>query len=147
MMYLVPYSGAHFAALGSLQAAQSDWTRTITPAVARGLETPYSMTAMHNGVPVACGGILPIWDHRGYVWSFFSDRMTARLFYRAHTLTKRAIDSAPFKRIEAAVEVDFEAGHRWIKALGFICETPTTVARHYLPNGADCLLYARIKEA
>ncbi len=146
MIYAVPYKGPHFAALGSLQAAQSDWRAMIAPEQAAALATVHSNTIMLDGRPLVCAGILPVWEGRGYIWSFFSSRMTPRLFVAAHRLARQFVENAPFKRIEAAVEVGFDAGHRWLEMLGFTCETPTTVARSYLPNGADCLLYARIKD-
>jgi hypothetical protein len=49
----------------------------------------------------------------------------------------------PFARIEMAVDANFAQGRRWAELLGFNCETPQPM-RHYLPNGHDAYLYARI---
>jgi len=40
------------------------------------------------------------------------------------------------------VDVGFKEGHRWIKMLGFELEG---YMKAYRPDGADMLLYARIK--
>jgi hypothetical protein len=42
-----------------------------------------------------------------------------------------------------AVDANFAQGRRWAELLGFNCETPQPM-RHYLPNGHDAYLYARI---
>jgi RimJ/RimL family protein N-acetyltransferase len=52
------------------------------------------------------------------------------------------LDNAPYRRIEATVDVGFKQGHRWIKMLGFELEG---YMRAYRPDGADMLLYARVK--
>lgn len=98
-----------------------------------------------KGWVMACGGVVEYWGGRGEAWVTLN-RNPARTL--ADTLgTQRLIrfflEECPFRRIEAAVEIDFRMGHRWVQALGFQLEAPCL--RRYSPEGNDCSLYARIK--
>jgi RimJ/RimL family protein N-acetyltransferase len=52
------------------------------------------------------------------------------------------LETTDFKRVEAYVDANFEAGHRWITMLGFEREG---YMRAFSPLGDDAVLYARIK--
>ena len=60
-------------------------------------------------------------------------------FWRRPSLVKRLI----FQRIEASVDVDFTAGHRWLRSLGFKCEAAMMQA--FDPMGRTHSLYALVR--
>lgn len=101
----------------------------------------YTAFSKATGKPILCAGVHEYWPGRGEGWAIF-DVNCRREFFAVHSAVKRFLSVCPINRIEAAVDVDFEAGHRWVKALGFTLEAP--VLKAYRPNGADCSLYALI---
>lgn len=94
-----------------------------------------------TGRVICCGGVVEYWPNRGEAWAIFDTRCRKE-FIAIHNHVKRLIKICPWKRIEAAVNVEFDAGHRWAKALGFKMEAENMKA--YRPDGGDSALYARI---
>lgn len=103
---------------------------------------PHSYSVLHEGVVLLTGGVMPYWDNRGEAWAVFNQDCKKH-FLTLHNIAKRFFEICPIKRIEAAVEIDFEPGHRWVKALGF--QKEADILRSYTPDGKDCSLYARVK--
>lgn len=141
-MYPVPYRAAHILDL-EVQASQMWAAALITDEQTEALEGPNSHTLMLDGAPLACCGAVELEPHRAMVWSFISARADSSLFRAMHTWAKKFLEGLPFKRLEAAVDVDFEAGHRWVRALGFVKEAERM--RGYRLNGQDCALYALVR--
>lgn len=104
---------------------------------------PYSYTIMSGEKVLLCGGVTQYWPNRAEAWAIMDEGSTSE-FIQVHRAVKKFLDSCTIKRIEAAVDVDFEAGHRWAELLGFELEAECLKA--YLPNGRDCSLYARVRE-
>jgi hypothetical protein len=103
----------------------------------------YSYTVFsEDGRVMMCGGLVPYWNGRAGAWATFN-KDCRREFIGIHRVVERFFKIAPFRRIEAPVDVDFEPGHRWVKALGFTLEAP--LMKKFLPNGVDCSLYARVQ--
>jgi hypothetical protein len=98
-------------------------------------------TAESNGVILAVAGVEPQWENRATAFAIIADS-AGFLFPAIHKAVARFLDSTSYRRIEATVDVGFEQGHRWIKMLGFEIEG---YMRAYRPDGADMLLYARIR--
>lgn len=92
---------------------------------------------------IACGGVAEYWKNRAEAWVIFAPdyRRYAKSVHRA---AKHFLETCPYRRIEAAVDVGFHAGHRWAKALGFKLENPC--ARAYQQNGRDSAIYAIVRE-
>jgi len=95
-----------------------------------------------KGEVVMCAGIIEIWPGRAECWAI-PNKGFAKEFTAIHRWVRDLLDAAPFNRIEAAVEASFENGHRWANMLGFEKESDTM--RQYFPDGADAVLYARVK--
>lgn len=144
MMYQVPFRAEHVRAM-KVQDAQAWFANEVSIDGLRVFEGPHSATCMRDGAPVMVGGAMRVWDDRAYLWAWLAKDMVPGEFLVMHRMVKAYLDALPFKRIEAAVDATFDAGHRWMTALGFTCETPETVMRAFLPNGADCKLYAKVK--
>ena len=143
MIGLVPFEAEHFSRM-TVQEAQAWLQENVAPAELKGLEGAYAVTAMQDGVPLVCAGVIPQWGERAFVWSFFSDRVNGRNFPAIHRLAVQFLDSLPFKRLEASVDVDFEPGHRWMRLLGFKIEAP--FQEMFQPDGKDSVGYVRIRK-
>ena len=83
----------------------------------------------------------PQWENRATAFALLSDDSGPH-FPAIHSAVVEFLDNAPYRRIEATVDVGFKQGHRWIKMLGFELEG---YMKAYRPDGADMLLYARVK--
>jgi hypothetical protein len=115
----------------------------FTPDQAAWIEkTQYVRSIFIDGKLMACGGVNKYWENRGEAWAIFDPN--CRMYFLAlHKAFLKLIDGCPFIRVEASVDCDFRAGHRWMKALGFQMEAPRL--RHFLPNGHDAALYSKVK--
>lgn len=140
-MIVVPFRAEHFETM-QLQDAQAYCSPHITPEYLRALEGQFAFTAMVGDKVIGVGGVAEMWAHRALLWSFV-DRRAGPHFVSVHRATQRFLDVLPYRRIEAEVDVEFEPGHRWIKALGFTLEAPRM--RAFRVDGGDSALYARVK--
>jgi len=141
-MDVVPFRAEHFDRL-IVQEAQAYLSRWLpSKQNAEALEQTRAYTGIADGRVVACAGILPQWEGRAVTWAYLDERagehMTA-----LHRAVKRYLDACPIRRIEATVDCEFEAGHRWARMLGFQLECERM--RAYRADGGDSALYVRIK--
>ena len=141
MTTIVPYEPEHLLAI-DLQEAQGYARQNLNRQVAEQLAGPYSYTVLRDGRPVAVLGVLKLWDNRALAWTFIG-RDAGPSMVIIHRFVKEALDLLPFRRVEADTPCDFEAGHRWLKMLGFNLEAEHMEA--YLPEGGDSSLYARVR--
>jgi len=91
-------------------------------------------------------GVFPLWEGRGYAWAMLSELAFSHGL-SVTKATKAALEYAEtdlgFKRIEAAVEIGYGRGHRWIESLGFQFEGNM---RNFGPGGVgEYALYARCR--
>ena len=86
-------------------------------------------------------GVEPQWENRAIAFALISGA-AGPYFWAIHSAVRNFLNSTPYRRIEATVDVGFEQGHRWIKMLGFEIEG---YMKAYRPDGADMLLYARVR--
>lgn len=141
-MRIVPYEARHLLQL-QLQAAQRGVAPFVTEAYAKMLESQFAITALVDDQPVAVGGITQLWEHRGLVWAFVGQG-AGKHWLGIHRAALQVLEMAPYRRIEADTPVDFKAGHRWLRMLGFTCEAPRMKA--FSIDGGDSSLYARVKK-
>jgi len=104
-------------------------------------EAGLAWTAEHDGRVLAIAGIAPQWENRALAWALISDEAGSH-FKTIHRAVSRFLDVCEYRRVEANVDVGFEAGDRWMKLLGFEYEGRLKAFR---PDGADMLMYARIR--
>lgn len=97
-------------------------------------------TAVADGVPICCGGVMPVWEGRGYCWTLI-DRDAGPHMLGLTRAIRSLLDRSGWRRLEMAVDAEFEAGARWAVLLGFRLECH---APKYLPNGRDALVYVRL---
>lgn len=141
MIQVVPYKAEHLLTL-NLQRGQEYCVPSITPVYAKQLEATDAYTVLAGDRPVAVGGVFPIWDNRALVWSFM-DSQAGPYFCQIHKAVLRFLDSLPYRRLEADTPCEFEAGHRWLRLLGFKMEAERM--RAYMVDGGDAALYAKVK--
>jgi RimJ/RimL family protein N-acetyltransferase len=103
----------------------------------------FSHTIVGSGKILGCAGVLPLSEHKAEAWAFI-DIHSREHFIQVHRVVRQFLKEVPFKRVQGVVDLDFDAGHRWIKLLGFRREG---TLRAYGINGQDCVMYARVRES
>lgn len=106
----------------------------------------YSRALLIDGRPIAVMLIQPRWTGVGYAVVLPSLESLTEHGLSLHKATLKVLEYAEttlsMRRIEASVRVGYEAGVRWIEALGFEREG---LMRNYGPGAkGDFWLYARI---
>lgn len=91
---------------------------------------------------VACYGLLPVTAQRAVTWAFLGNAAGKHML-RLTRSAKAVMACSPFPRIEALVDVEFEAAHRWVRLLGFQLETPRK--RAYRVDGGDSAEYVLVR--
>ena len=142
MMIVIPYKADHLKVL-MIQEAQQYMQVYISEADTKALEQGHAYTGFKNGTVLICAGVMPIWKGRGLAWAYVAQQ-AGRHMVELTKNVKRVLDTLPFNRIEAAVDVDFKPGHRWARLLGFELEVERM--RKFRPDGGDSALYARVKQ-
>ena len=92
---------------------------------------------------LACMGVHAIHPGRALAWSLIAGDI-GRHFQAIHRAARRYLRVTPYARLEAHVDAGFTAGARWLKLLGFTCETPQGM-RGFTAEGRTCHLYARVR--
>lgn len=140
-MRVVPYTPDHLLLIEP-QAGQAWASQFITPKVARDLQGPHAFTVIGKGeLVLACAGLAPLDGQGRYLgWSFLSALVTPADFIWMHNRARLYLRTFNARRVEIAVDCEFDRAHRWARALGFTLEAPRM--RAYEADGRDCALYA-----
>lgn len=100
------------------------------------------LTVEDEGQVLMCTGMVPVFKEYGYLWSVLAPE-TGLKMVGIHRIAVRFLDTLTVRRLEATVEVGFDAGVKWMEMLGFELEAPRM--RCYGPNGEDHMLFAKVK--
>lgn len=139
---IVDYKAEHMLALQHTTGHSFIGT-TMTAEEAVALEKArHSYTGLLDGKPVFCAGVSEYWPGRGEAWAYMPAH-TGKVMLQITRIVKRFFEVCDVQRLEAPVYLDFEAGIRWVKMLGFELETP--LMRKYAPGGHDCAMYVKVK--
>lgn len=140
-MRVVPFKVEHLRQM-DVQEAQ----RYLMPYVdwdgMRELENEWAKTVFDGRSVAMCGGVVPLGGGRAVVWAYFSESAGARMISLVRFI-RVVLKDAPFRRIEALVDADFQAGHRLVRLLGFELETPRK--RAYRADGGDSSEYVLLR--
>lgn len=139
-MHVVPFRPEHLSAL-RLQAAQASAQPLMTVEHGRqiGDQIGEAWTGMSDGGPIACAGMIELWEGRAYAWAYLTDiRGHAKAVHRA---VLEALARGRWRRVEMAVDPLHAAAKRWAAHLGFEREG---VARAWTPDGRDVEIWARV---
>lgn len=144
-MELVDFKAWHYRKIKP-QAAQLALVDTITDDYLEALEDPLNATCftlIEGDKPLVCFGMIEIWEKRAYAWALLDESAKFHLT-KITKIIRRVLDyySKEMRRIEGAVDCDFQEGHRWMKLLGFTLECDRMKA--YRPDGRDAALYAKV---
>lgn len=101
-----------------------------------------------GGLVVAAGGLVPQWPGRAVAWMLFGEAVRPRHRVAAFHFARAWMDAVQseakeLRRIDCTVPLDFAAGHRYARRLGFK-EEALFVA--YAPDGAAHVQYVRLAE-
>jgi len=126
-----------------LQDAQAWMQQSIQdPAYTKTLaDCKHCFTAIADGVPMFCGGVMEIWPGRGLAWALVHKQAGQHM----HAIVRSVrgfMQCTEFTRIEALVDDDFKQGVQLMRLLGFKQEA---VMQSFNPNGSDCRLFSRVK--
>lgn len=126
-----------------LQAAQAYLGPGLTPAMGEALRAqgPAFTVLGDDGRPVCSIGLVECWEDRALAWAVLG-ATAGRHLAGITRAVRRFLLVAPWRRIEAAVECSFTAGHRWARLLGFELEAERMRA---WSNGRDFALYAWLR--
>lgn len=122
-----------------LQRAQHNFYTNAPPDYGdRVLRGGAAHTVTHRGQLIACVGVLDTGDrHMGHVWLFLSKHASNHMVALTR-MARRYFDVTAKRLLTATCEGQFEAGHRWLRLLGFeyVCDLPG-----YGLDGSDHVLY------
>lgn len=131
-----------------LQPGQSDERALLDlPFPEEFIRADLSLTAARGPVVLGCAGVVPANAHRAIAWAYVSTDVRPRDWTAITRRTIAVLDqarAAGFRRIEATARFDYPSASRWLRMLGFICETPVPMP-YYGPEGDAYYQFARIR--
>ena len=113
----------------------------ISPEGVKALEHQHAFTAFAGSRPVLIAGLAEQWAGRALAWALVSRLAGAHMTALVRVM-RRALDTAPYDRVEATVLRSFAPGIRLVDMLGFQLEAP--VLRKYRGD-RDYALFARVR--
>lgn len=137
---MLPYQPEHFALL-QLQKAQHwclPWMSEDTVAWLAELD---AYTIQHEEEVIAIAGLWTKWPGSAVAWSYIADAAGPHMTALTRVVLRFLELKAP-RRVEAYVDEEFEAGHRWMALLGFEREG---LLRAFKPDGGGQYIYSRIR--
>lgn len=148
MIEFVPFAPCHLEEL-ALQPGQAHLAPLLVvpgyaQALARGV---VAVSGLVEGRVVGCAGVTMQWAGRGLAWALFGPTGSLggagswRQIVRRTVATLDDAHAKGFWRLEATVDVDFVAGHRFARLAGFEREA---VLAAYSPEARDMVLYRRL---
>lgn len=143
-MNIVPFVPQHLDDI-SLQPGQSEMAQFIgSPGYGEMLaDLPGSYSLFKNGTFLGCGGLAPQAQGKALAWCLIGTKLEGVDMIPATKIVRRQIAASGFRRIEAIVKEGFDQGFRWIKLLGFKCETPDGML-NWFEDGTRGYLFARV---
>lgn len=140
-MKIEPFRAEHLQRMDVQEAQQYllpyvDWDGM------RQLEGEWAKTVTVGERVLFCGGLVPLPGSRAVAWAYFSTVSGSKMLRFVRGI-RAFLHATPFRRIEAFVDTEFEAGHRLIRLLGFEVETP--VKRAHRIDGGDSSEYVLLR--
>lgn len=116
-----------------LQPAQAAWRDDLTAEQLRSLVAGGGWAALDGEKVLGCGGLVELAPGRAEAWALLAED-SGRALKAITQATRRFLEAAPYRRIEAVTACEFPPGRRWATMLGFRFEG---VAEAYLDDGSD----------
>lgn len=133
----------HLRNLSPQQIQRQDYAALIGTEYMNVFASNFALSAWVGTTCIGAGGAILIYPHRAMAWAILSEDAAP---YMRQIVNKVKAYTAimPFKRLEAAVRVDFEKGQRFARLIGMKLETPEPMLYSGL-NGEPELQYALVK--
>jgi len=134
---VVPYKAWHLRWLQELGAAEGGGLE-FSEMQRWALQKEIGLTVFAGEQPVACGGVVKVWQGRYAAWAYLPQISAAHMLF----VTRAALSllGSVQGRIEMTVREGFAEGVRWARILGF--EYEATYPK-YGPDGALHFGYVR----
>lgn len=113
----------------------------ISPEYAVEMEEGGGWSAIDDGKAIACGGLLYLRPGVGWAWTLLA-RPWRKHARKITGKCAEAIDSSPFRRIEAVAHADNPNAGKWLTRLGFSLEAERM--KDWATDG-DYALYAKVR--
>lgn len=144
MIEFKPLAPEHLKFIEAQPRQRMDQLGMLVPSYAAVIADNIALSAWSGLRCIAAGGVVVLIPNRlALAWCLLSgearQHMVAISLKIAHV-----IDRLPEERIELTVADGFEDGHKWAKALGFVCETPIPLRKRGA-HGEDEYIYARVR--
>lgn len=146
---IISYKPEHFLTLRNtcdyFQQLHSLYSFGSPADVARIYMRGPAYTLLKDDVIIGCAGVMKLWKGVGDAWMLATPLVQTHPKLVSKTVKKKLneiIQDMRFERVQGIVRKDFEAGHRWIKWLGFHEEGP--LDRYF--GGLDFIRYALITD-
>lgn len=140
-MHIIPFQADHVLQLHLQKMQASKFDEINVPEYGMALEKcGGSYTAIVDGRPIACAGIVEQWAHRGLAWALLGEE-SGQHFVAITRAVKRMLAIAHYHRIEMHVNAEFPQAMRWAEMLGFEVESKMAL---FTPEGADAFMYVRL---
>jgi len=101
-----------------------------------------ALTAVLDGAPVACGGLVRVWPGTAEGWMKVSPSATAVSTMLFHRKVRQALrfyaELYNLHRVQTYIDPHYPLFHRWARALGFEQEA---YLRQWCGNRQDMMLY------
>lgn len=141
-MEIVPFKAEHIMQLQLQPRQGAFFYDDYSPEHGRLLEQHgEGYTAIVDGRPVACAGMVDQWRGRALAWALIGADAGPH-FVRITRAVRRALDMAEWRRIEMQVDAEHGEAIRWARMLGFEVESKM---RAFLPDGRDAFMFVRIR--
>lgn len=143
MIEFAPFKAEHLRYLTPQTTQRQTHAVLISSDYAAEMEAHFALSAWDGNKCVAAAGCVPIFGHRAVAWALLSNDASSHMLAITRKV-RAAIAMLPYRRIEIAVDVAFEPGHRFAKLIGMKLETPVPLKAHGA-LGNDEMLYAVVK--
>lgn len=142
-MIIVPFIPAHIEDM-TLQPGQAEMAQFLdTPGYGNMIANmPGSYSLFKDGTFLGCGGLADQGNGKALAWSLITHNLHGTDMVPATRIVRQRIRESGYRRIEAIVKDGFAEGFRWIKLLGFRCETPDGML-NWFSDGTRGYLFAR----
>ena len=95
---------------------------------------------MRGTVPIAGAGIVPMWEGRGYAWTWFKGDLSMSEWGQVTKRISDWLDQDDYRRVELLVYDRDKRAKRWATRLGFKFESHNP---KIMPDGEDGCTFVR----
>ncbi len=147
MITLVAFTGDHIRQMRKLYPDEVLGVGSDPESFIKELEVQaMAYTALEDGVPIGCAGIIPLWKGVGEAWACLTPAIMKKPMFLHRTvkkMLKHLQEKGRFHRIQCGVLLDFKVGSNWAMRLGFISEGPMYM---YCPNKLNYRRFALLAD-